>query len=150
MNRRAILEELSQRMNPHLYEFNCLSILMLDIDKFKDINDSFGHIVGDNVLKKVAHVISTAIRGIDSVGRYGGEEFLVIFPNTNQENALIASERIRKMIEETDFEEVHRLTISGGYSTYSNESLEKFIHRADKNLYEAKRSGRNRVVGDPK
>lgn len=150
MNRRAILDELSQRMNPHLYKFDSLSILMLDIDYFKNVNDSFGHIVGDKVLKKVVKVISHVIRGIDSVGRYGGEEFLVIFPNTNQENALNASERIRKMIEETDFEEVGKITISGGYATYSNESIEKFINRADQNLYEAKRTGRNRIVGDPK
>ena len=102
LNRRAILEELSQRMNHHLYDFEHLSILMLDIDLFKKINDNYGHIVGDKVLIKVSEIISQLIRGFDTVGRYGGEEFLVILPNTNSENAYKAAERIRKKIEETE------------------------------------------------
>lgn len=149
MNRRAILDELSQRMNHHLYNFEYLSILMLDIDNFKNVNDTYGHIIGDKVLNKVAEIVSHTIRGHDSVGRYGGEEFLVILPNANCENAQKAAERIRKKIEETEFDEVGRITISGGYTSYIDESIELLIDKADKYLYEAKRSGRNKVIGNP-
>jgi len=150
MNRRAILDELSQRMNHHLYDFEHLSIIMLDIDFFKNINDTYGHVVGDKVLKKVAHIISHVIRGLDSVGRYGGEEFLVVLPNTNHDNAKKAAERIRLKIEETEFEDVGHLTISGGFVSYQNETIENLIDKADQNLYEAKRNGRNKVIGDPR
>ncbi len=149
LNRRAILEELSQRMNHHLYDFEHLSILMLDIDFFKKINDNYGHIVGDKVLIKVSEIISQLIRGFDTVGRYGGEEFLVILPNTNSENAYKAAERIRKKIEETEFDDIEHLTVSIGFTSYTDESIESLINKADQNLYEAKRTGRNKVVGNP-
>lgn len=149
LNRRAILEELSQRMNHHLYDFEHLSILMLDIDFFKKINDNYGHIVGDKVLIKVSEIISQLIRGFDTVGRYGGEEFLVILPNTNSENAYKAAERIRKKIEETEFDDIEHLTVSIGFTSYADESIESLINKADQNLYEAKRNGRNKVVGNP-
>ena len=149
LNRRAILEELSQRMNHHLYDFEHLSILMLDIDFFKKINDNYGHIVGDKVLIKVLEIISQLIRGFDTVGRYGGEEFLVILPNTNSENAYKAAERIRKKIEETEFDDIEHLTVSIGFTSYADESIESLINKADQNLYEAKRTGRNKVVGNP-
>ena len=149
LNRRAILEELSQRMNHHLYDFEHLSILMLDIDFFKKINDNYGHIVGDKVLIKVSEIISQLIRGFDTVGRYGGEEFLVILPNTNSENAYKAAERIRKKIEETEFDDIEHLTVSIGFTSYADESIESLINKTDQNLYEAKRTGRNKVVGNP-
>ena len=149
LNRRAILEELSQRMNHHLYDFEHLSILMLDIDFFKKINDNYGHIVGDKVLIKVSEIISQLIRGFDTVGRYGGEEFLVILPNTNSENAYKAAERIRKKIEETEFDDIEHLTVSIGFTSYADESIESLINKADQNLYEAKKTGRNKVVGNP-
>ncbi len=149
LNRRAILEELSQRMNHHLYDFEHLSILMLDIDLFKKINDNYGHIVGDKVLIKVSEIISQLIRGFDTVGRYGGEEFLVILPNTNSENAYKAAERIRKKIEETEFDDIEHLTVSIGFTSYADESIESLINKADQNLYEAKRTGKNKVVGNP-
>ncbi len=149
LNRRAILEELSQRMNHHLYDFEHLSILMLDIDFFKKINDNYGHIVGDKVLIKVSEIISQLIRGFDTVGRFGGEEFLVILPNTNSENAYKAAERIRKKIEETEFDDIEHLTVSIGFTSYADESIESLINKADQNLYEAKRTGRNKVVGNP-
>ena len=149
LNRRAILDELSQRMNHHLYDFEHLSVLMIDIDFFKEVNDTFGHVVGDKVLKKVAGIISQVIRGLDSVGRYGGEEFLVVFPNTNYDNAFGASERIRQRIEETVFEDVGKLTISGGFVCFKNETIEELIQKADQCMYNAKRNGRNRIEGSP-
>lgn len=148
MNRRAILDELTKRMNRHIYNFEHLSILMLDIDDFKYINDHYGHLKGDEVLIKVTQIITEAIRGIDTVGRYGGEEFLVIFPNTDLQNAHNASERIRTNIENADFSGIGKITVSGGYIEYKDESIEELIDKADQNLYEAKRTGKNRVIGN--
>jgi len=115
MNRRAILDELSRRMNHHIYNFEHLSILMIDIDDFKKINDEFGHIRGDEVLITVSHKISEAIREFDTVGRYGGEEFLVVLPNANLQSAHDVSERIRSNIEKILFETIGQVTISGCY-----------------------------------
>lgn len=148
MNRRAILDELSKRMNRHIYNFEHLSIIMIDIDDFKLINDKFGHIKGDKVLVEITQKITEAIRGFDTVGRYGGEEFLVILPNTDLRNAHKASERIRLNIEKALFEEVGKITISAGYVEYKNESMDELIDLADKNLYKAKNAGKNRVYGN--
>lgn len=148
MNRRAILDELSKRMNKHIYNFEHLSIIMIDIDDFKLINDKHGHLKGDRILIKIAQKISEAIRGLDTVGRYGGEEFLVILPNTDLDNAQKASERIRYSIENTVFEDAGKVTISGGYVEYNNESIEELIDLADQNLYKAKSTGKNNVYGN--
>lgn len=148
MNRRAILDELSKRMNRHIYNFKHLSIIMIDIDDFKLINDKFGHLKGDKALVEIAQKISEAIRGFDTVGRYGGEEFLVILPNTDLDNAHKASERIRLNIEKALFENVGKITISAGYVEYKNESMDELIDLADQNLYKAKNAGKNRVCGN--
>jgi diguanylate cyclase (GGDEF)-like protein len=148
MNRRAILDELSKRMNRHIYNFKHLSIIMIDIDDFKLINDKFGHLMGDKVLVEIAQKINEVIRGFDTVGRYGGEEFLVILPNTDLDNAYKASERIRLNIEKTLFENVGEITISAGYVEYKNESMDELIDLADQNLYKAKNAGKNRVYGN--
>jgi len=144
-NRRAIMEELEARINEAQTYRTPLSIAMFDIDKFKILNDTKGHIFGDEVIKEVSNIISSTIRGLDSVGRYGGEEFLVILPNTNKPNALLVCERIRKSIEAFDFGEGIKVTISGGIASYNIEEMNEFIDIADKKLYEAKNSGRNRI-----
>lgn len=144
-NRRAIMEELENRMDEALKNRSPLSIAMLDIDKFKILNDTKGHTFGDTVIKEVAKIATGSIRGLDTIGRYGGEEFLAIFPNTNKENALLVCERIRKHVEEYDFGEGCKVTISGGVACYSREGIIEFIDKADKKLYEAKSNGRNRV-----
>uniref|UniRef100_B8J4U6 diguanylate cyclase n=1 Tax=Desulfovibrio desulfuricans (strain ATCC 27774 / DSM 6949 / MB) TaxID=525146 RepID=B8J4U6_DESDA len=121
--------------------------IMLDVDHFKQINDSFGHLVGDSVLKDVAQVIRRCVREMDTVCRYGGEEFVVLMPGSLLEQAEQAAERIRRavsgMISGPDSRPV---TVSLGCSEYEmDEDALQVLHRADKALYGAKRSGRNRV-----
>ena len=144
-NRGAIIEELKSKINQSLNYKSPLSIAMFDIDKFKEINDTKGHVFGDKVIKEVVNIISRNIRGVDSVGRYGGEEFLVILPNTSKESAYFVCERIRAKIEEFDFGEGFKVTLSGGVADYNDEGVIEFIDIADKKLYEAKNSGRNRI-----
>ncbi len=146
-NRGAIMEELESRINQSLNYRSPLTIAMFDIDRFKNINDTKGHVFGDKVIREVANIISSDIRGLDSVGRYGGEEFLIILPNTRKENAIFVCERIRTKIEEFDFGEGVKVTISGGVVDYKAEGITEFIDRADIKLYEAKNNGRNRIEG---
>jgi diguanylate cyclase (GGDEF)-like protein len=120
---------------------------MMDIDHFKHINDTYGHLTGDVVLEQLSAIITDTIRTIDIAGRYGGEEFMIICPETKGEYLEILGERLRNNIMNTSFSD-HKLsvTISGGIAQYNgNESRKELIHRADTKLYEAKESGRNRV-----
>ncbi len=122
-----------------------VSIGMFDIDFFKRVNDTYGHKKGDYILKELAHVILGEIRSIDIAGRYGGEEFLVIFTNTDLQQAYEVCERIRKKVETYHFEDI-RITISGGVSEYKGTTIDQMIITADNNLYKAKHQGRNRIV----
>ncbi len=127
-----------------------LSVLMVDIDHFKRVNDSFGHNAGDQVLQKVAQVCSQALRATDIVGRWGGEEFVIALPEADREGAALIGERIRRMMAETEMHITHqslRVTISIGVATLrrSGMSLEALIDAADQALYLAKQSGRNQV-----
>ena len=123
-----------------------LSIVLYDIDNFKLINDTYGHIEGDKVLQEVAEMMKMNIRETDFVGRYGGEEFMMIFPGTTEEQAVIVANKIRSIIQ-TKYEltKKYNLTISGGISSKRNLSKKKMIHRADKMLYEAKSIGKNKI-----
>jgi len=131
-----------------------LSIMMIDIDYFKRVNDAFGHYVGDEILRKMARLLRNSLRETDIVARYGGEEFTVLLPYTQLDKACKVAERIRKKIEETEFvveEHKIKITVSIGVSEVDFEELEekgiiKFIKEADKLLYKAKKEGRNRVV----
>lgn len=126
-----------------------LSIMMLDIDHFKRINDTYGHLAGDYVLKEVAKTIKNSIRQSDICGRFGGEEFLIALPNTKLSGAMKLAERIRKTIEEGifNFENYNiKVTLSIGITSASkSDSLFSLIERADEALYEAKKKGRNRI-----
>jgi two-component system cell cycle response regulator len=127
-----------------------LSLLMIDIDNFKPVNDTHGHAVGDEVLREFAHRIGRSIRGIDLAARYGGEEFVVIMPDTQLPAAHGIAERLRLAIAEEKFaisgDAVGlRVTASIGVSGPGGDA-EAMLKRADEALYEAKRSGRNRVV----
>jgi len=126
------------------------SLVMLDIDHFKSINDTFGHSIGDSVLKEVAEILQRNIREIDTASRYGGEEFMVILPNTGKDHALIVAERTRMMIAQHSFSRLDRnITMSVGISGMPDEkaeSDEKLIKCADFALYRAKDLGRNRTV----
>jgi len=145
LNRRAIMEKLETRIKEALNNSSELSIAMFDIDKFKTVNDTKGHTFGDKVIKEVAKIISENLRGMDFIGRYGGEEFLAIYPNTNLEGAFLVCERIRKRVEEFDFGDGYKVTISGGVASEYSDGLTEFINIADKKLYEAKNSGRNKI-----
>lgn len=142
----------------HLYTINSsgekketLSILMIDIDFFKNINDTYGHAAGDIVLEEVAKIIKSCTRNADTAARYGGEEFVVMLNNTSASAAMAVAERIRKSVEEKsimyDGKKIN-VTISIGVSSYNFdlESAKSIVERADKALYESKQNGRNRVT----
>jgi len=124
-----------------------LSLILLDIDFFKHINDKYGHNIGDTILVQVAHSLLKVLRNIDIVARWGGEEFIMLLPSATLENALYLAEKIRKHIEELELDRVEdKITVSLGVTTLKvGESMEDAIERADVALYEAKRSGRNCV-----
>jgi diguanylate cyclase (GGDEF)-like protein len=125
---------------------NQLSVIMFDIDYFKAINDTYGHQTGDITLVTVGQVIKKNLRDIDHVGRYGGEEFMVILPQTGLDNAYITAERIRRAIESARFQEGKiKITISGGVVEFRDESALILIGKADELLFKAKQKGRNRI-----
>ncbi|MBN2816645.1 MAG: diguanylate cyclase [Campylobacterales bacterium] len=126
-----------------------LSLLLIDIDHFKVINDSYGHNRGDDVLVAVAHTLSMTLRNIDIVCRWGGEEFVALLPTADLKQALLIAEKIRKNIKELEFTFVKDVTASFGVSEVRRkEGMLEAIERADKALYMAKNSGRNRVVSE--
>jgi diguanylate cyclase (GGDEF)-like protein len=129
-----------------------LSLLLLDIDHFKRYNDTFGHLEGNNVLSRMGELIQSRLRTMDSAYRYGGEEFTVILPETNGEEALRVAERIGETVAEEAFdpqgrdEPIH-ITVSVGVAEYrTGEPLENFVRRADMAMFAAKQDGRNRVT----
>ncbi len=152
-NRRYIDERLQvDIINNTIYTGN-LSLIMADIDLFKDINDEHGHQVGDYILKEIAGVLNSCVRmDKDWLARYGGEEFFVCLPNTNKERAYEIAERMRLKIEETTFTyegiPIKLTTSFGVYTIVNNDSatVESAINIADENLYKAKKSGRNKVI----
>jgi diguanylate cyclase (GGDEF)-like protein len=122
-------------------------LVMLDLDNFKAVNDTFGHLSGDAVLTQTAKCLVNSIRKDDSVYRYGGEEFAILFRNTNLEDALRAAEKVRSNIESTIFPVNRTVTVSLGLGLYeSRESLNNWIKRVDLALYKAKNTGKNKAV----
>jgi len=129
-----------------------LSVFMMDIDYFKQFNDTKGHLCGDELLKDLSKLLDDHLRDGESIGRFGGEEFLLLMPGTSKSEALKAADRFRALVEECEFsggqgQPAARVTISGGVATWpiDGESIETVLNRADEALYMAKRSGRNRV-----
>ena len=127
-----------------------LTLLILDLDNFKQYNDTFGHLVGDKLLAETGNIIRTSIRSTDSAYRYGGEEFAVILPESSGQESLYFAERIRKSFEGealfVDEDEGLRVTVSIGAAEYiAGEETSAFIKRADKNMYNAKKAGKNRI-----
>ena len=152
-NRRYLDSRLTQEVTGSSRYGLPLSVLMLDIDHFKQINDGHGHQVGDQVLVSVGKIVAEELRKSDVLVRYGGEEFLVITPNTPQQGAADVAERIRKRIESHDFKfpnqpNAIRATVSIGVARLGDgiSTAEQLINAADKNLYRAKHGGRNQVV----
>ncbi len=149
-NRRAIHDNLEELVNHHNAKMP-ISVILVDIDYFKSVNDTYGHATGDLVLRRVSDSLKASLRGDDEVGRFGGEEFLINLPNTSLEIAEQIAERCRVQIEQTiilnlDHKPI-RVTASFGVycSTNPDEDLTRILHAADVQLYRAKESGRNRV-----
>jgi len=146
-NRRYFMDYFEKKLNTAQENKEKLSLLMLDIDKFKDINDTFGHQRGDHTLKEVSSILTQNVRKGDLAARLGGDEFLVILPNTNQDNAEKIAKRIKEDISSLDiFNKSYYTTVSIGAATLNKkDDVESLLKRADDALYKAKERGRNRV-----
>lgn len=125
------------------------SIMLLDIDFFKHVNDAYGHHMGDEVLKGLAEILNIECRQSDIIARYGGEEFIIVFANTDLENACMTAERIRQKVAEAHFTDQNlHITISAGVTAYKGEDTAALIERVDALQYQAKRNGRNCIVSE--
>ncbi|WP_457643418.1 putative bifunctional diguanylate cyclase/phosphodiesterase [Persephonella sp.] len=150
-NRRAVVQYATKEVERSIRYNHPFSVILLDIDDFKAVNDTYGHTIGDIVLKKIAYLIAEEVRETDKVGRYGGEEFIVILPETSVDNAVKLAERIRRKISEFSFEinnYVLTITVSIGVAGLGEhgKTFEEILQAADLALYEAKRKGKNRVA----
>ena len=151
LNRRALADRLAIEMDRAKRYGSELTILLIDIDFFKRINDSWGHLAGDEVLRQIAARIQAAVRTVDIVARYGGEEFVIILPETSTHGATTFAERLRMGIAAHEFAAggaIIRLTVSIGLSTFPAvdiASADDFFARADAAMYRAKQDGRNQV-----
>ena len=123
------------------------SYVMFDLDNFKSINDRFGHDVGDNVLTKVAEITKNSLRATDFIGRWGGEEFSFILNMVEYKNAALIAEKLCENIRKTDFGIGEAVTISVGLTEYqTNDNIDSIVKRADVALYQAKQTGKDRIV----
>ena len=146
-NRKSIEAILIKELQRSKRYSHKLSVLIFDIDNFKNINDTYGHNIGDKVLKSIAKVVTTTIRETDYFGRWGGEEFIIISTETSLENAILVAEKIRSSIYTYNFDEVGRVSCSIGVTEYINEdTYQTIVHNADTALYEAKHTGKNKVI----
>ena len=151
LNRRALVSRLVAEVDRARRYQSVVTILMIDLDHFKGVNDTYGHLAGDQVLRDVAAVLQHEMRSVDIVARYGGEEFVVVLPETATDGAVAFAERLRERIEARAFESTGHallLTASIGVATFPSArvaSMEDLLARADEALYRAKADGRNRV-----
>ena len=144
---RAHLENVLKLQMAQSNRYNrYMCVVLLDIDYFKKINDNYGHQAGDTVLKEISNILKNNIRKSDTFGRWGGEEFLIITPDTNVEQCYLLCEKLRKVVESHTFENLSSVTISMGIAEFIlNENSDSFIERADKAMYSSKKNGRNQV-----
>jgi diguanylate cyclase (GGDEF)-like protein len=131
----------------------CFSIIMFDVDHFKNYNDNNGHLKGSEVLRQIGDIMRRCFRSSDALAKYGGDEFVIILPESDKVGALLAADRLREVVEEEPFEgrqqqPLGKITLSLGISSYPEHgsTLEELLDRADKALYSAKKAGRNRTV----
>ena len=150
LNRRSIMQVLQHEINRSRFDKNPCAVALLDLDWFKQINDTHGHLIGDEVLKIFATTMMVNIRDVDRFGRFGGEEFLLILPQTSVASGAKMVERLRVIVSSLDlsaFAPALRITNSAGVATIQpNETVEAVLARADSALYSAKAQGRNRIV----
>ncbi len=147
-NRRYLMEQIQAHVRLHDRDGTPVSVLLLDIDNFKQVNDCCGHQAGDEVLIEIARIIEGVIRLSDIAGRWGGEEFLIVCPNTEAQGADDLAERVRRAVEQRKFPNELNLTISIGCAMHhAGEAVDYLIGRADNQLYKAKNTGKNRVCG---
>jgi len=149
-NSRKFYSHIAQEVDRSNRYFRPLSLILMDIDNFKSLNDAYGHLAGDRVLSSIGEIIKTAIRKQDTAYRYAGDEFTIILPETEIERALGVAERVRQAIEN----EIHvlsnprplKVTASLGVVAYrTDEEIKSFVHRADSAMYASKRKGRNNI-----
>lgn len=150
-NRRFLMQAVESELQKTKRDSHAVAVIMFDIDKFKSVNDTYGHLIGDEVLKNFANILSTHCREYDIVARYGGEEFVILLPQTTESVAYSRAEEIRRTVEGTELCKSQHIpiTASGGVAIYNPStmhSVEDFIGTADSYLYEAKESGRNRII----
>ncbi|HLA76077.1 MAG TPA: diguanylate cyclase [Vicinamibacteria bacterium] len=153
LNKRALANRLGDEIHQAQRSSQPLSLLMLDIDHFKNYNDSNGHLEGDEVLKEVGRLFKRAIREDDLAARYGGEEFVILYPGAPKEVAERLAENLRRTVEAHSFphgtsQPLGKVTISGGVATFPEDALSAvdLLRAADQSLYEAKGAGRNRII----
>jgi diguanylate cyclase (GGDEF)-like protein len=149
LNRRGMLTRLESELQRAQREGSRLGILWLDVDRFKDINDQFGHAVGDQAIKVIARLIEQTVRTYDAVSRWGGDEFLVLLPQANQISLDVLGERLRSEVEQctavtSDTGEVIRLSVSvGGHLQEADDTIDAMLRRGDQALFSAKAQQRN-------
>jgi diguanylate cyclase (GGDEF)-like protein len=154
VNKRCFTSSLEKEFKMTMRYQNPLSLIMLDLDHFKEINDLYGHQAGDAVIREIAQILQKSLRDIDIPARYGGDELAIILPGTPPEQAFFVAKRIKKLVEGNVFhvrEEESRITVSMGIASCPSPDIrrvEDLIAAADKALYSAKRGGRNRVESD--
>ncbi len=146
-NRMKLMDVLSEEIERSNRYKNHLSLVVFDIDNFKEINDSFGHQIGDNVLKRVVSIVNNNIRKTDTLARYGGDEFIIVSPETSLEDVKKLANRIKNAVNNYESQQGIELSCSFGIAQFKNkkENIDSFIKRADDALYRAKNQGRNRV-----
>ncbi|MFP4478284.1 MAG: GGDEF domain-containing protein [Candidatus Izemoplasmatales bacterium] len=145
-NRRTMYNILQDMVDNYEENEEPFSMIMFDIDHFKEVNDEYGHLVGDDVLKGLADLVKEEKRSDDIVCRYGGEEFFLLLPETENDNAIKVAKRLHKKIKKMDIPKVGHITVSMGVVTYQDEeTIDEIVKRADDLMYEAKEDGRDTI-----
>ncbi|MBR9869507.1 MAG: GGDEF domain-containing protein [Oceanospirillales bacterium] len=145
-NRHKVNEVLEEQLDLALRYNNSFAVMLLDIDHFKEVNDTYGHNVGDATLVEFSEILSVRTRKSDVVGRWGGEEFLIIVPQADKVDLVKMAESLRESIVTHTFSSVGKVTASIGLAIHRNdESISKLVYRVDSALYQSKQNGRNQV-----
>ncbi len=147
-NHKYGLERLEEEISRRNRTNTELALLLFDVDDFKGINDSFGHKVGDKVLKYIGYVLKSGIRKTDIAIRYGGDEFMIIFPYSKVESVILVCEKVMDKISDYELPNGDKVTISGGLVQHDVEKVDEFFNEADKYMYKSKKIGKNRISFD--